>query len=173
MCWIVFATPADFRSTHWLAMQNRFYQSMHHPKLNYPRQNIELNKLPLKKTQFIEGDVFQVLRKFRDEARTFDMIILDPPKFTPTATQVERARAAIKISICWHSSCFGPMGFYLHSHVLAELTRRSSQKIISATALDAGVDSQISEHRSQTGIINISFRFPEGTYRKGLVCIKN
>ena len=55
------------------------------------RQNIELNKLPLEKVQFLEGDVFQVLRKFRDEARTFDMIILDPPKFAPTAAQADKA----------------------------------------------------------------------------------
>ena len=59
-------------------------------------QNIELNKLPLEKTQFIEGNVFQVLRKFRDEARSFDMIILDPPKFAPTAAQADKAARGYK-----------------------------------------------------------------------------
>ena len=59
-------------------------------------QNIELNKLPIEKAQFLEGDVFQVLRKFRDEARTFDMIVLDPPKFAPTAAQADKAARGYK-----------------------------------------------------------------------------
>src|SRR6185369_4969644 len=53
------------------------------------KENIALNNLPVEKTNFLEGDVFQLLRKFRDENRSFDMIILDPPKFAPTAAQAE------------------------------------------------------------------------------------
>ena len=57
---------------------------------------LKLNKLPIEKAQFLEGDVFQVLRKFRDEGRTFDMIILDPPKFAPTAAQADKAARGYK-----------------------------------------------------------------------------
>ena len=55
------------------------------------QDNVRLNDLPAERMQTREGDVFQVLRKLRDEARSFDMIILDPPKFAPTAAQVDKA----------------------------------------------------------------------------------
>ena len=60
------------------------------------KENIALNDLPAEKATFIEGDVFQLLRRFRDENRSFDMIILDPPKFAPTAAQAERAARGYK-----------------------------------------------------------------------------
>ena len=41
------------------------------------KENISLNNLPEDKHTTLEGDVFQLLRKFRDEARSFDMIVLD------------------------------------------------------------------------------------------------
>jgi len=53
----------------------------------------------------LEGNVFQLLRKFRDENRSFDMILLDPPKFAPIATQAEKAARGYKDIICCHSNC--------------------------------------------------------------------
>jgi len=43
------------------------------------RENMALNQLPADRHTTLEGDVFHLLRKFRDEGRSFDMIILDPP----------------------------------------------------------------------------------------------
>ncbi|HEX5942532.1 MAG TPA: class I SAM-dependent methyltransferase, partial [Anaerolineales bacterium] len=60
------------------------------------RENIGLNQLDATRHTALEGDVFQLLRKFRDENRSFDMIILDPPKFAPTAAQAERAARGYK-----------------------------------------------------------------------------
>ena len=64
--------------------------------LAFAKENIALNEFPAHKATFIEGDVFQLLRRFRDENRSFDMIILDPPKFAPTAVQAERAARGYK-----------------------------------------------------------------------------
>lgn len=63
-------------------------------------ENIALNNLPADRHTSLEGDVFQLLRKFRDEARSFDLIILDPPKFAPTAAHAEKPRALTKTLIC-------------------------------------------------------------------------
>src|SRR3990172_5587990 len=57
---------------------------------------VDLNGLPAEKTEWIEGDVFKVLRLMRDQGRSFDMIVLDPPKFAPTAAQAERAARGYK-----------------------------------------------------------------------------
>ncbi|MBI3161951.1 MAG: class I SAM-dependent rRNA methyltransferase, partial [Chloroflexi bacterium] len=54
-------------------------------------ENIALNALPVDRHTSLEGDVFQLLRKFRDENRSFDMIIHEPPKFAPTAKKKKKA----------------------------------------------------------------------------------
>jgi len=59
-------------------------------------ENITVNNLHAERHTALEGDVFQLLRKFRDENRSFDMIILDPPKFAPTAAHAEKASRAYK-----------------------------------------------------------------------------
>jgi 23S rRNA (cytosine1962-C5)-methyltransferase len=45
------------------------------------QRNIALNGLPMERVEWITGDVFRVLREFRDRGRSFDLVILDPPKF--------------------------------------------------------------------------------------------
>ncbi|MDQ2693748.1 MAG: class I SAM-dependent rRNA methyltransferase, partial [Chloroflexota bacterium] len=60
------------------------------------QENAALNHLPASSHTLLEGDIFLLLRKFRDERRSFDMIILDPPKFAPTAAQAERAARGYK-----------------------------------------------------------------------------
>ncbi len=135
-------------------------------------QNIELNKLPLTKAQFLEGDVFQVLRKFRDEARSFDMIILDPPKFAPTAAQADKAARGYKDINLLAFKLLQPNGILFTFSCSGGIDAALFQKIVAGAALDAGVDAQIIEHLSQAGDHPIALHFPEGTYLKGLVCIR-
>jgi 23S rRNA (cytosine1962-C5)-methyltransferase len=136
------------------------------------KENIALNNLPSDKHTPLEGDVFQLLRKFRDENRSFDMILLDPPKFAPTSSHAEKATRAYKdinllaLKLLRHGgilvtfSCSGGIDSVLF------------QKIVAGSALDAGVEAQIIEHLSQGPDHPVSLHFPEGAYLKGLVCIK-
>jgi 23S rRNA (cytosine1962-C5)-methyltransferase len=59
-------------------------------------KNIELNGLNLSAIENINGNIFEVLRKFRDKRKTFDLIILDPPKFAESASQIEKASRGYK-----------------------------------------------------------------------------
>ena len=136
------------------------------------KQNIELNNLPVEKTNFLEGDVFQLLRKFRDENRSFDMIILDPPKFAPTAAQVERAARAYKDINLLAFKLLRPGGILVTFSCSGGVEAGLFQKIIAGAALDAGVDAQIVEHLSQGCDHPVLLHFPEGAYLKGLICIK-
>ena len=140
--------------------------------LHLAHQNIELNKLPLDKAQFLEGDVFQVLRKFRDEARSFDLIILDPPKFAPTAAQADKAARGYKDINLLAFKLLRPNGILFTFSCSGGIDAALFQKIVAGAALDAGVDAQIIEHLSQASDHPISLHFPEGAYLKGLVCIR-
>ncbi|HCI12872.1 MAG TPA: 23S rRNA (cytosine(1962)-C(5))-methyltransferase RlmI, partial [Gallionellaceae bacterium] len=53
--------------------------------LRIAEQNLTNNGLDAARAEWQEADVFQALRKLRDQGRSFDFIILDPPKFAPTA----------------------------------------------------------------------------------------
>jgi 23S rRNA (cytosine1962-C5)-methyltransferase len=136
------------------------------------RQNLELNGLPLEKAQFLEGDVFQVLRKFRDEGKSFDMIILDPPKFAPTAAQAEKAARGYKDINLLAFKLLRPHGILATFSCSGGIDAGLFQKIVAGAALDAGVDAQIIEHLSQDADHPVALNFPEGTYLKGLICIR-
>ena len=136
------------------------------------RQNVELNHLPAEKTNFMEGDVFHLLRKFRDENRSFDMIILDPPKFAPTAAQAERAARGYKDINLLAFKLLRPGGTLVTFSCSGGIDAGLFQKIVAGAALDAGVDAQIVEHLSQGPDHPVSLHLPEGAYLKGLVCIR-
>jgi 23S rRNA (cytosine1962-C5)-methyltransferase len=136
------------------------------------KQNIELNDLPATHHTSLEGDVFQLLRKFRDEARSFDMIILDPPKFAPTAAHAEKATRAYKDINLLAFKLLRAGGILVTFSCSGGIDAGLFQKIVAGAALDAGVDAQIVEHLSQGVDHPISLHFPEGAYLKGLVCTK-
>jgi 23S rRNA (cytosine1962-C5)-methyltransferase len=136
------------------------------------RENITLNNLDASRQTSLEGDVFQLLRKFRDETRSFDMIILDPPKFAPTAAQAERAARGYKDINLLAFKLLRPGGILVTFSCSGGIDAGLFQKIVAGAALDAGVEAQILDHLFQGADHPISLHFSEGAYLKGLVCYK-
>jgi 23S rRNA (cytosine1962-C5)-methyltransferase len=136
------------------------------------RQNVELNHLPVDQHTLLEGDVFQLLRKFRDEAKSFDLIILDPPKFAPTAAHAEKAARGYKDINLLGFKLLRPGGLLVTFSCSGGVDAALFQKIIASAALDAGVQAQIVEHLAQGPDHPVALNFPEGAYLKGLVCRK-
>lgn len=138
------------------------------PALDLLRRNAALNKLP--QTECIEGDVFQLLRKMRDQARSFDLIVLDPPKFAPTASHAEKASRAYKDINLLAFKLLRPGGLLFTFSCSGGVSRELFQKIAAGAALDAGVNAQVVEHLSAGADHPVALNFPEGEYLKGLVC---
>lgn len=115
-------------------------------------------------------DVFQALRSFRDARRSFDLIILDPPKFAGSAPQVIKAARGYKDINLLAFKLIRPNGvlftFSCSGHVDAALF----QKIVADAAVDAGRDVQIMAHLEQASDHAVALNFPEGAYLKGLIC---
>jgi 23S rRNA (cytosine1962-C5)-methyltransferase len=135
-------------------------------------ENVERNGLPVTRHTPLEGDVFQLLRRLRDENRSFDLIILDPPKFAPTAAQAERAARGYKDINLFAFKLLRPSGILVTFSCSGGIDAGLFQKIIAGAALDAGVEAQIVAHLFQGPDHPISLHFPEGAYLKGLVCYK-
>ncbi|HET9403936.1 MAG TPA: class I SAM-dependent methyltransferase [Burkholderiales bacterium] len=132
------------------------------------RANAELNQLA--QPEWLEGDVFLLLRRFRDQARSFDLIVLDPPKFAPTAAHAEKAARAYKDINLLAFKLLRPGGLLVTFSCSGGVSADLFQKIIAGAALDAGVDARIIE-RLGAGLDHpIALNFPEGDYLKGLIC---
>ncbi|MCL4270239.1 MAG: class I SAM-dependent rRNA methyltransferase [Anaerolineales bacterium] len=135
-------------------------------------ENLRLNNLPAERHTSMEGDVFQLLRRFRDEARSFDVIVLDPPKFAPTSAHAEKAARAYKDINLLAFKLLRAGGILVTFSCSGGVDATLFQKIVASAALDAGVDAVIIEHLSQGVDHPVSLHFPEGAYLKGLVCVK-
>jgi 23S rRNA (cytosine1962-C5)-methyltransferase len=136
------------------------------------RQNVSLNALPAERHSTLEGDVFQILRKFRDEQRSFDLIILDPPKFASTAVQAEKAARGYKDINLLAFKLLRPGGRLVTFSCSGGVDAALFQKIVAGAALDAGVDAQIIAHLAQSADHPVALNFPEGAYLKGLICLR-
>jgi 23S rRNA (cytosine1962-C5)-methyltransferase len=119
--------------------------------------------------QFIEADVFQSLRKLRDQARQFDLIVLDPPKFAPTAALAERAARGYKDINLYAFKLLRPGGVLLTFSCSGGISPELFQKIVAGAALDAGVHAQIVRRLSAAGDHPVALEFPEADYLKGLL----
>ena len=138
------------------------------PALEMLRRNVALNNLPA--AECIEGDVFQELRKMRDQARSFDLIVLDPPKFAPTAAHAEKASRAYKDINLLAFKLLRPGGLLFTFSCSGGVSRELFQKIVAGAAADARADAQIVGHLSAGADHPVALNFPEGEYLKGLIC---
>ena len=138
------------------------------PALATARANLELNKLP--PAEWIEGDVFQTLRQFRDAGRRFDIIVLDPPKLAPTAAHAEKAARAYKDANLLGFKLLNPGGVLMTYSCSGGVSPDLLQKIVAGAALDAGVEARVEAWHHAASDHPLALNFPEGEYLKGLVC---
>lgn len=138
--------------------------------LELASENVRLNDLPLDQCEWIEGDVFDELRKLRDHRRTFDAIILDPPRFARRKSHIQRASRGYKDINLLAFKLLRPGGFLFTYSCSGAVDMGLFQKIVAGAALDAGVEAVIVSWLSQPSDHPVSLNFPEGRYLKGLVC---
>lgn len=136
------------------------------------RENTSHNGFEGAHIAWMDADVFQALRAFRDEDQHYDLIVLDPPKFAATAAQAERAARGYKDINLLAFKLLRPGGLLFTFSCSGGISAELFQKIVAGAALDAGVDVQIVEHLAQGPDHPIALNFPEGAYLKGLVCYK-
>ncbi|QRN84095.1 class I SAM-dependent rRNA methyltransferase [Chloroflexota bacterium] len=140
--------------------------------LEAAQKNVALNGLPEDRCEWIVGDAFHELRAQRDRAAQFDLVILDPPKFAPTAAQAKKAARGYKDINLLGFKLLKPGGTLMTYSCSGGIDAGFFQKIVADAALDAGVDAKILYHLGQAPDHPTDLAFPEGTYLKGLVVHK-
>ena len=133
-------------------------------------QNLKINDFDPSIVELIEEDVFSQLRTFRDSRRSFDLIILDPPKFAPTKKQLEKATRGYKDINLLAFKLLNPGGTLFTFSCSGGMDTALFQKVVAGAALDAKVEAKIISRMGQDVDHPVSLSFPEGTYLKGLTC---
>jgi len=139
------------------------------PALGMLRANLELNDLATP-VEPIAGDVFKLLRQYRYEERRFDVVILDPPKFAHTHSQLERATRGYKDINLIAMQILRPGGVLATFSCSGLVSADLFQKVVFGAALDAQRDVQVIERLTQAPDHPVLLTFPEGEYLKGLIC---
>ena len=133
-------------------------------------QHIQLNGFKSNQVELIEEDVFKFLRTCRDSRRQFDTIILDPPKFAATTSQVDKAARGYKDINLLAFKLLRPGGTLITFSCSGGVSTPLFEKIVADAALDAGVEASSLMQLTQADDHPVRLHFPEGRYLKGLVC---
>jgi len=143
------------------------------PALQGAQANMARNGFAERDAQYVDADVNQTLRERLHSGERFDAIVLDPPKFAPTAAHAERAaraykdinRLALKLlapgGVLFTFSCSGGVGADLF------------HKIVAGAGIDAQVNAAIVQRLEAACDHPTTLEFPEGEYLKGLVLLKS
>ena len=107
------------------------------------RANLQRNGLDAARAQWQDADVFKQLRVLRDQGRSFDLIVLDPPKFAPTAAFAEKAARGYKDINLLALKLLRPDGLLASFSCSGGVSADLFQKILAGAALDAGVEASI------------------------------
>jgi 23S rRNA (cytosine1962-C5)-methyltransferase len=140
--------------------------------LEVAKENLAANSLDGSKVEFLQADVFAQLRTLRDQNAKFGLIVLDPPKFAPTAAQVKKAARAYKDINLWALKLLAPGGLLATFSCSGGVSAELFQSIVAGAALDAGAEAKIVERFTAAADHPVALEFPEGEYLKGLLVLK-
>jgi 23S rRNA (cytosine1962-C5)-methyltransferase len=131
--------------------------------------NLQLNGFNKAKQESFQSDVNKQLRAFKDEGKKFDVIVLDPPKYAPSKSALDRAARAYKDLNRLGLLLLNKGGLLATYSCSGAVNIDTFKQIIAWAALDAGKEVQIIKQFNQPEDHPIRSSFPEGEYLKGLL----
>lgn len=134
------------------------------------KSNLALNGFEDKEHRSIQSDVNKQLRKFREDGELFDVIVLDPPKYAPSRSALDRAARAYKDLNRLAMLILKPGGLIATYSCSGAMDMTTFKQILAWAALDAGKEVQFIYQFCQPADHPVSATFPEGEYLKGLLC---
>ena len=137
------------------------------------RENLARNaRLDAASAEWQEADVFAALRTAARQAASFDLVVLDPPKFAPTMAHAERAARAYKDINLLALKLLRPGGLLATFSCSGGIDAALFRKIVAGAALDANADAAVIGHFGASADHPVALAFPEGEYLKGLLMRK-
>jgi len=130
------------------------------------RENFTRNGLPAEKYDFLAADVFKIIQSFKEEGRTFDLIILDPPAFAKSQRAVQAAIDGYASLNRQALALLRPGGLLATASCSARVGPDDFMGAVREASFKAGVDLALVEERYQPPDHPVRLQFPEGKYLK-------
>jgi len=132
-------------------------------------KNIVLNGFDTTMLTAIQADVNKYLRQLREEEEKFDVIILDPPKYAPSRSALDKAARAYKDLNRRALLLLESGGLLATFSCSGAMDIDTFKQVVAWAALDAGKEIQFIRQFNQPEDHPIRASFPEGEYLKGLL----
>ena len=142
------------------------------PALEKARAHVALNGFDAARAEFVDADVNAFLRQQLEAGASFDAIVLDPPKFAPSAAHAERAARAYKDINRLALKLLAPGGLLFTFSCSGGIGAELFHKIVAGAGIDAGVDGLLLDRQAGACDHPATIAFPEGDYLKGLAILK-
>ena len=140
------------------------------PALAQAKANLAMNpQLDASRAEWRDADVFQALREYHKAGEQFDLIVLDPPKFAPSAAHADQAARAYKDINLFGFKLLAPGGLMMTYSCSGGIGIELFQKIVASAAADAGRDARILRRLMASSDHPVGLAAPEGEYLKGLL----
>lgn len=141
------------------------------PALMRAQAHVELNGYAPERHEAQDADVNQTLREALKRGEQFDAIVLDPPKFAPSAAHADRASRAYKDINRLALKLLSPGGLLLTFSCSGGVGPELFHKIVAGAGHDAGVDGFVMARMAAAPDHPQTLCFPEGEYLKGLAVL--
>lgn len=141
------------------------------PSLQLAANNLALNGFEPEQADLVQANVFEYLRELRQQGQTFDLVVLDPPKFAETKSQFLKAARAYKDITLQAAHLIATGGTLVSFSCSGAIDPALFQKITADGLLDAGREGRITHYLHQAEDHPVGLPFPESLYLKGLVCV--
>jgi 23S rRNA (cytosine1962-C5)-methyltransferase len=133
-------------------------------------ENIQLNNFGGANVSTFTSDVNKQLRKFKEDGELFDVIVLDPPKYAPSRSSLDKATRAYKDLNRLAMLLLNKGGLLATYSCSGAMDMETFKQVLAWAALDAGKQVQLIYQYCQPEDHPIRTSFPEGEYLKGLLC---
>lgn len=133
------------------------------------KNNIKLNGFDSNKLTTVLSDVNKYLRELGEQGEKFDVIVLDPPKYAPTRSALEKASRAYKDLNRRGLMLLNSGGLLATFSCSGAMDIDTFKQVIAWAALDAGKEIQFIYQYCQPEDHPVRASFPESEYLKGLL----
>jgi len=142
------------------------------PALARAEANVAANGFDAWRHEVACSDVNERLRALLRDKRSFDAIVLDPPKLAPTVAHAERAARAYKDINRLALMLLAPGGLLLTFSCSGGIDATLFHKIVAGAGIDARVDGFVHARLAAAPDHPTTIEFPEGEYLKGLAILR-
>lgn len=140
------------------------------PALELARRNLEGNDLSGRAVELVHADAFEWLESRAREGETFDMLVVDPPRFARSQRGVARAlRGYVGLNEL-AVRCLAPGGILVTCSCTGRVSREAFVSVLAAVEARTGRRLRILESGGQAPDHPVSPSCPETEYLKCLIC---